>query len=67
MHLLFNWFILFFFFRIDSKFLSKEIIYGEAGLEQGLSVEINNDLDDYYYTAQDSSGAQVFTVKLLQN
>ncbi|KAJ3643910.1 hypothetical protein Zmor_015337 [Zophobas morio] len=44
---------------ISESFRQNEIMFGEAGLHSGLTVVLNNQLNDYFYTKQASMGANV--------
>lgn len=58
-------YILFLAYRISDTFLNKEKIFGYSGINYGLNIEINNDINDYFYTEHASLGANV-KEKILQ-
>ncbi|XP_068903807.1 sodium channel protein Nach-like isoform X2 [Tenebrio molitor] len=44
---------------VGDSFRDREVLFGYPGLGNGLTVELRNELDDYFYTKQASLGANV--------
>jgi hypothetical protein len=48
-----------YFCSVGDSFRDREVLFGYPGLGNGLTVELSNELDDYFYTKQASLGANV--------
>ncbi|KYB27522.1 Pickpocket protein 28-like Protein [Tribolium castaneum] len=45
--------------NISDNFRNRKIMSGDAGINYGLTIELNNQIDDYFYTQHASLGANI--------